>query len=91
MNSPALESAWAVLKDRHTTAFLVIRHDRIVFERYAPEFSRTRPHYTASLAKALVGGVGLMVAMGDGRISPNDSAHRCVNRGQGMSHFRGQK
>src|SRR5882724_1720631 len=61
MDPAALESAWAVLKDRQTTALLVIRHDRIVFERYAPGHGRTRPHGTASLAKALVGGVGLMV------------------------------
>ena len=78
MNSAALESAWSVLKDRHTTAFLVIRHDRIVIERYAPSYSRTKPHYTASLAKALVGGVALMVAMGDGRINPDDPASRFV-------------
>ena len=70
MNPAALESAWAVLKDRQTTALLVIRHDRIVFERYAPGYGRTKPHGTASLAKALVGGVGLMLAMDDGRISP---------------------
>ena len=40
MNSAALESAWSVLKNRHTTALLVIRHDRIVFERYC---SRIQP------------------------------------------------
>ena len=80
MNSAALESAWAVLKDRHTTALLVIRHDQIVFERYAPGHGRTKPHGTASLAKALVGGVGLMVAMGDGHIRPDDPAHRYVPR-----------
>ena len=78
MSPTALESAWAVLKDRHTTAFLVIRHDRIVFERYAPGYGRTKPHYTASMAKALVGGVGLMVAMSDGRIRPDDPASRYV-------------
>src|SRR5947209_5599913 len=52
MNPMALESAWDVLKDRHTTALLVIRHDRIVFERYAPGHGRTKPHSTASMAKA---------------------------------------
>src|SRR5690349_608953 len=68
MDPASLESAWSVLKDHHTTALLVIRHDRIVYERYASGYSRTKPHGTASLAKALVGGVSLMVAMGDGRI-----------------------
>ena len=78
MDSAALESAWAVLKDRQTTAILVIRHDRIVFERYAAGYGRTKPHGTASMAKALVGGVSLMVAMGDGRIQPDDPASRYV-------------
>jgi CubicO group peptidase (beta-lactamase class C family) len=76
MDGAALESAWAALKDRRTTALLVVRHDRIVFERYAPDFDRQRPHYTASMAKALVGGLGLMLAMGDGRIRPDDPAWR---------------
>ena len=49
-----------------------------MFERYAPGYSRSKPHGTASMAKALVGGVGLMVAMGDGRISPDDPAGRFV-------------
>jgi CubicO group peptidase (beta-lactamase class C family) len=83
MNAAALESAWGVLKERHTTALLVIRHDRIVFERYAPGHGRTKPHYTASMAKALVGGLGLMVAMGDGRITPDDRAGRFVPRWRG--------
>jgi CubicO group peptidase (beta-lactamase class C family) len=78
MDPAALESAWAVLKDRQTTAILVIRHDRIVFERYAPGYGRTKPHGTASLAKALVGGVSLMVAMGDDRLKPDDPASRYV-------------
>jgi CubicO group peptidase (beta-lactamase class C family) len=78
MDSSALETAWAALKDRHTTALLVIRRDRIVFERYAPGHSRTKPHGTASLAKALVGGVGLMVTMGDGLIGPENLASRFV-------------
>ena len=78
MNSTGLESAWAVLKGRQTTALLVVRHDRIVFERYAPGYGRTKPHYTASMAKALVGGFGLMLAMGDGRIRPDDPASQYV-------------
>jgi CubicO group peptidase (beta-lactamase class C family) len=78
MNLTALESAWAVLKDRQTSALLVIRHDRIVFERYAAGYGRTGPHYTASMAKALVGGLSLMVAMHDGRIKPDDPAHHYV-------------
>ena len=78
MSSTALESAWATLKERQTSALLVIRHDRLVFERYAPGQNKAKPHYTASMAKALVGGLSLMIAMADGCISPDDPAHRFV-------------
>jgi CubicO group peptidase (beta-lactamase class C family) len=78
--SARLEAIWADLEGRSTTAFLVIRSDAVVFERYAAGHSRTTPHYTASLAKALVGGVALMVAMSDGRIAPDDPAARFVPR-----------
>lgn len=78
MNRAQLESAWTELKDRRTTALLVIRNDRIVFERYATGFDHHKPHYTASMAKALVGGMGLMLATDAGRISPDDFASRFV-------------
>jgi CubicO group peptidase (beta-lactamase class C family)/transposase-like protein len=78
MISSELEATWTNLKNRNTTAFLVIRNDRIVFERYAAGYSRTRPHYTASMAKALVGGVALMVAMDDGRIQPDELASKYI-------------
>ena len=78
LSQAKLEAAWNNLVNRHTTAFLVVRNDKIVFERYAPGYSRTKPHYTASLAKALVGGVSLMVAMNDGRIQPDDPASKYV-------------
>jgi CubicO group peptidase (beta-lactamase class C family) len=74
MSPSALESAWDAMKDRQTTALLVVRHDHVVFERYAAGFDRHTPHSTASMAKALVGGVSLMLAMHDGRISPDDPA-----------------
>jgi CubicO group peptidase (beta-lactamase class C family) len=78
MDSSALEKTWVGLKDRQTSALLVIRHDRIVFERYDASHSRTIPHSTASTAKALVGGLGLILAMGDGRIRPEELASRYV-------------
>lgn len=76
LDSTRLEALWNDLLRRSTHALLVIRNDRIVFERYAPGYSRTTPHNTASLAKALVGGVSLMVAMNDRRISPDDPADK---------------
>jgi CubicO group peptidase (beta-lactamase class C family) len=70
------------LKDRlaanQTKAFLVVRNDKIVCEWYAPGFSAQKPHYTASLAKALVGGVSAAVALSDGRIALDDKAARYI-------------
>lgn len=78
LSTARLEAIWNELKHRSTTAFIVIRGDRILFEQYAPGYSRTTPHYTASLAKALVGGVSLMLAMDDGRIRADDPASKHV-------------
>ena len=83
MSAAQLEAAWTNLKNRHTTAFLVVRNDRIVFERYASGYSRTKPHGTASMAKALVGGVTLMLAINDGRIKPDDPASKYVPQWRG--------
>ena len=65
--------ALAALKDklasRNTTGFLLIRHDRIVSEWYSIDFNAAKTHYTASMAKALVGGVCTALALNDGRIA----------------------
>ncbi len=66
------------LAAKDTATFLVIRHDYIIYEWYAPEYNSTKCHYTASLAKALVGGVSLMVAMNEGLIDPDDLACKYV-------------
>ena len=56
----------------------MIRRGRIVLEWYATGWSAGRPHGTASMAKALVGGMSLAVAMSDGRISPDDLASKYI-------------
>lgn len=61
-----------------TASLLIIRNDRIVYEWYKEGRSATDPHYTASLAKALVGGMSLAVAIHDGRISLDDPVWRHV-------------
>lgn len=63
-----LDALKASLAARRTRAFLLVHDDRIVYEWYAPGHSATKPHFTASMAKALVGGVSLGVALSDGRI-----------------------
>jgi CubicO group peptidase (beta-lactamase class C family) len=78
MSSVKLDQLKDDLATRGTKAFLVIRNDRIVYEWYADGHSRTKKHYTASMAKALVGGVSLAVAINDGLISLDDEASRYV-------------
>ena len=71
-------SLWTNLEARRTNTFLVVRHDRIVFEIYVDGWNPEMKHYTASLAKALVGGMSLMSAVADRRISPDDLVHRYI-------------
>ncbi len=78
MSSAKLEALKARLASKKTKAFLVIRNDRIVYEWYGDGHSATNRHGTASLAKAVVGGLSLAVAMTDGRISLDDPASKFV-------------
>jgi CubicO group peptidase (beta-lactamase class C family) len=69
------------LKDRlaaNTKSLVVIRHDAIVYEWYAPDHAAAKPHYTASMAKALVAGLSLGVALTDGRLALDDPAAKYV-------------
>lgn len=76
---PAKVEAWrSSLAAHKTTGLIVIRRGRIALEWYAPGWNADRPHGTASMAKALVGGVSLAVAMHDGRISPDDAASKYI-------------
>src|SRR5687768_9034065 len=73
LSQPELHALQTSLASRSTKALLVIRNDRIVWEWYAPGHSGTKTHYSASTAKALVGGVALAVTISDGRIALDDS------------------
>ena len=78
---PAKLTAWRSNLAAHgTTGLLLIRHGRIALELYTPEWNRDRPHGTASMAKALVGGMSLALAMSNGRISPNDLASKYISQ-----------
>jgi CubicO group peptidase (beta-lactamase class C family) len=71
----------ALLKDKiagHTKALLVIRNDKIAYEWYAEGRTSKDKHYTASMAKAIVGGLSLAVAVNDGLISTDDQAAKYV-------------
>jgi CubicO group peptidase (beta-lactamase class C family) len=78
MSLQKLDAARDVLSQKGTKTFLVIKNDRIVYEWYAPGFGPKRKHYTASMAKALVGGVSLMLALNDGRLNADDPACKYI-------------
>ncbi len=83
MSSQKLDAARDVLSEKGTKTFLVIRNDRIVYEWYAPGFGPDKKHYTASMAKALVGGVSLMLALNDGLLSADDQACKYIPEWKG--------
>src|SRR5213593_1433365 len=77
--SPArLEIMRERMTSKKTRAFLVARHDCLVCEWYAPGVNATTKHGTASLAKALVAGLSLGVALHDGRLALDDPVSKFV-------------
>lgn len=64
-SSEKLDALRDTLAEHRTTSVLVIRNDRIVLEWYSPGWDQNRKHYTASLAKALVGGMSLILLLDD--------------------------
>jgi CubicO group peptidase (beta-lactamase class C family) len=82
MSSTRLKEMKDDLAAHKTSGLLVIRNDKIVCEWYAPGLCATNPHGTASMAKALVGGVSLAVALTDGRIVLDDPAAKFVPQWQ---------
>ncbi len=78
MSSEKLAAMRDDLAARKTTGLLVVRNDKIVCEWYAPGQSAKSKHGTASMAKAVVGGVSLAVAMSDGLITLDERAARFI-------------
>jgi CubicO group peptidase (beta-lactamase class C family) len=78
MSAEKLDRLKESLAARKSKALLVIRNDRVVYEWYAEGHGATKVHYTASMAKALVGGVSLAVAVTDGRIGLDDKVAKYV-------------
>jgi CubicO group peptidase (beta-lactamase class C family) len=78
MSAKSLDQLKDRLASRKTKAFLVIRNDRIVYEWYADGHGATKPHYTASMAKAIVGGLSVGVALTDRRLALDDRAAQYV-------------
>ena len=66
MSGRKLDNLAKDLEKKGTKKLLIIRNDKIVYEWHAKGWSdTTRNHYTASLAKALVGGLSLLSALDD--------------------------
>lgn len=78
MSSQALDALKNRLVAANTKSLLVIRGDRIVYEWYAAGHSATAKHYTASMAKAIVGGLATGVVLTDRRIALDDVVARYV-------------
>jgi CubicO group peptidase (beta-lactamase class C family) len=78
MSGPKLDALRDDLAGRKTRAFLVIRNDKIVCEWYAQGTAADGKQGTASLAKAIVGGLSLAVAVTDGRIRLDDPAMKYI-------------
>jgi CubicO group peptidase (beta-lactamase class C family) len=76
---PAALEAWRdALAGRGTSGLILIRRGSIAFEWYAPDWGSDKPHGTASLAKALVGGMSLLAALSDGLLAPDDPACKYI-------------
>jgi CubicO group peptidase (beta-lactamase class C family) len=78
MSSLQLDLIKERLAAKKTRAFLVLRNDHIVYEWYAPGVTAAAKQGTASLAKALVGGMSLAVALTDGKIALDDPAAKFI-------------
>ena len=75
MSAEKLDELVKDLSARGTKKLLVIRNDRVVCSYFADGYEDTvRAHYTASLAKAIVSGMSLLLAMNDGLIDPDEPA-----------------
>ncbi len=76
---PLALNAWKdELARSGTSGLLIVRRGSIAYEWYAADSGVDKPHGTASMAKALVGGMSLLVALSDGLIAPDDLAAKYI-------------
>ncbi|WP_257669482.1 serine hydrolase [Parapedobacter tibetensis] len=79
MSSEKLDKMSLTLAEKGTKKLLIIKNDKIVYEWFAEGWEGTvRSHYTASLAKALVGGMSLAAALDDGYLTLDQAACRYI-------------
>jgi CubicO group peptidase (beta-lactamase class C family) len=77
MDRAKLDGVRDALAARRTKSLLVVHNGEIVYEWYAPDHGPDARHSIASTAKAIVGGVSLMLALQDGHMDLDDPrSHR---------------
>jgi hypothetical protein len=63
-----------ILATKDTKKLLIIKNDKLVYEWFASGWEDSlKPHYTASLAKAIVSGMSLLCAIDEGYIHLDDA------------------
>jgi CubicO group peptidase (beta-lactamase class C family) len=80
MSGEKVEQMLEGLKKHSTTGLFVVRGDLVVCEWYSPKLAPDKKHYTASMAKALVGGMSLLLALQDGLIDVDDPAEKYIKQ-----------
>jgi len=78
-----LDAFRAELAAHNTKAFLLVSHDKIVYEWYAPDHAANKKFGAASMSKALIGGVAVAVALNDGLLSLDDFAAKFIPKWRG--------
>jgi CubicO group peptidase (beta-lactamase class C family) len=75
MSSEKLDSMTKTLAEKGTKKLMVIKNDKIVYEWFATGWEDSvKGHYSASLAKALVGGMSILAAEDDRYLSLDEAA-----------------
>ncbi len=81
MSSQKLDEMKKVLAEKGTKKLLIIKNDKVIYEWFANGWEDSeKKHYSASLAKALVGGISLLAAIDDGYISLDDAACKYITQ-----------
>ncbi len=84
MSSEKLDELVKDLAERGTKKLMIIRNDKVVLSWFAEGYADSLSgHYSASLAKALVSGMSLLVAMNDGLIDPDEPACHFIPQWKG--------
>src|SRR5439155_9854105 len=78
LSGSKLETLRDALAARRTKALLIIRNDRILLEWYESGHGPRQTHYTASLVKALVGALLLLLGLDDGRFDLDEPVAKYV-------------